>query len=221
VSHRLLIDLPPTIHTFKPGGTVTVRVGSKVCSVAPQRTATVRFGSNVPSRYPYLHTFKPGGTVTIRVGSKVCVQLCSVTENCYRQGWIQCMCSVAPQGAVTVRVLSNIRSQGWIQGKCSVAPKVICHYQGWIQGRHRELSLSELELDPRYSSATGICPREGWIQNMCSISLQGFLPVRVETKVCVALRPHGAVTPQLWIQCSFQLPLSSHLQARGHRHCQG
>jgi hypothetical protein len=43
VSHRLLIDLPPTIHTFKPGGTVTVRVGSKVCSVAPQRTATVRF----------------------------------------------------------------------------------------------------------------------------------------------------------------------------------
>jgi hypothetical protein len=30
VVHKLLIDLPPTIHTFNPGGTVTVTVGSKV-----------------------------------------------------------------------------------------------------------------------------------------------------------------------------------------------
>jgi hypothetical protein len=34
VSHRLLIDLPPIIHTFKPGGTVTVRLGSKVNTVS-------------------------------------------------------------------------------------------------------------------------------------------------------------------------------------------
>ena len=53
VSHRLLIDLPPTIHTFKPGGTVTVRVGSKVrvhCTVVQRQ-----------------------GLVTVRVGSKLCV----------------------------------------------------------------------------------------------------------------------------------------------------
>ena len=30
VSHRLLINLPPTIHTLHPGADVTVRVGSKV-----------------------------------------------------------------------------------------------------------------------------------------------------------------------------------------------
>ena len=30
VSHKLLINLPPSIHTLHPGGVVTVRVGSKV-----------------------------------------------------------------------------------------------------------------------------------------------------------------------------------------------
>ena len=30
MSHKLLINLPPSIHTLHPGGVVTVRVGSKV-----------------------------------------------------------------------------------------------------------------------------------------------------------------------------------------------